>query len=127
MIIYINDMLTVGDLQERFSKCFPLLKIEFYRTSHKWKQHSSPHDLVDPMTTIETIRKIHDQGTLEIKSWYQSGKVENDFKNKFGLNVQVYRRRHSGWIQTVSTDNLTLKEQSDLAAASIQHSIRNIV
>jgi hypothetical protein len=127
MIIHIDDRLTVGDLQERFSKCFPLLKIELFRASHKWKAHSSLHDVIDPLETIGSIRKTHEQGFMDIKSWYQTGKVESDFKNKFGLNVQIYRQRKSGWIQTISTDNLTLKEQSELALRSVENNIRNIV
>jgi hypothetical protein len=127
MILHIDDRYKVGDLQDRFSECFPFLKIEFYRNSHKWKQHSSLSDLIQPAETIGSIRKNHEQGILEIKSWYQTGRVEKDFKEKFGLNVQIYRKRSNGWTQTISTDNLTLREQHDIAARTAKASIRNIV
>ena len=128
MIIHIDNRLTVGDIQERFEKCFPLLKIEFYRTSHSWKRHSSLHDIIYPIETIGSIRKIYEQGIFDIKSWYQTGKVEMDFRDRFGLNVQIYRKRKGGWVQTVSSDNLTLKEQSDIASASVSNrNMTNIV
>jgi hypothetical protein len=127
MIIHIDDRLTVADIQERFEKCFPLLKIEFYRTAHTWKKHSSLHDIIDPIETIGSIRKKHEPGILDIKSWYQTGQVERDFRERFGLNVQIYRKRKDGWVQTISTDNLTLKEQSDLTLRSAGiHKITNI-
>jgi hypothetical protein len=127
MIIHIDDRYTVGDIQERFQKCFPLLKIEFYRTSHTWKKHSSLHDIIDPIDTIGSIRKTHEPGILDIKSWYQTGQVEREFKERFGLNVQIYRKRKGGWVQTISTDNLTLKEQSELASRSAgNHNMTNI-
>ena len=127
MIIHIDDRYKVADLQDRFSECFPFLKIEFYRSSHKWKQHSVLSDLIQPTETIGSVRNNHEQGILEIKSWYQTGRVEKDFKEKFGLNIQIYRKRNNGWTQTISTDNLTLREQHDIAAQSAKTSIRNIV
>ena len=128
MIMHINDRLTVGELQERFSKCFPSLKIEFYRNAHTFRGNSSLHDLIDPIETIGSIRKTHEHGILELKSWYQTGRVESEFRERFGLNVQIYRKRKGGWVQTISTDNLTLSEQSEIALRSAgNHNLRNIV
>ncbi len=40
------------------------------------------------------------------------GDFEQLFKEKFDLNVQVYRISHSKWLQTWVTDVWTLEEQN---------------
>ena len=122
MILTINDNLAIEDLQERFSLCFPHLKIEFYKKPHHWKAASSEKDRIDPQTRIGDIRKKHNQGELEIKSFDLAGKVENEFRDRFGLYVQIYRNENGDWIQTTSTDSCSLKDQgsfSDHAKVSI--------
>jgi hypothetical protein len=114
MILNIHDNLLVQDVQERFSECFPNLKIEFYKTPHHWKKESS-EDCIDPKTTIGVIRKKHDPGTLEIKSSHTAGEVERNFKNLFDLNVQVFRNENGDWIQTTTTDTCTLNEQKEFS------------
>lgn len=116
MIISIDDNRTIGDLQEKFNESFPLLKIEFYTRPHHWKASSLQTELINPSEKIGTVRKRHEHGFLEIKSWYQTGRVEQDFKRLFGLNVQIFRREKDKWHQTVSSDHLTLKDQQILAS-----------
>lgn len=77
MLIEIDDTKTVADIQERFSLCFPYLKIEFYDEPHHWQQSSSSKHSIEPATAIGDIRKKHDPGILEIKSWYKTGEVEH--------------------------------------------------
>lgn len=112
MVLNIHDNLLVEDLQECFSNSFPNLKIEFYKKSHYWKKESSG-DCIDPKTRIGEIRKKHDPGTLEIKASHTAGEVERNFKNLFGLNVQVFRNENGDWIQTTTTDPCTLYEQKE--------------
>lgn len=122
MILTIHDNLTIEDLQERFSLCFPHLKIEFYKKPHHWKAASSEKDRIDPKIRVGDIRKKHNQGQLEIKSFDLAGKVENEFRDRFGLYVQIYRNENGDWVQTTSTDTCSLNEQnafSEHAAVSI--------
>jgi hypothetical protein len=117
MILPIDDNMTIGDLQDRFNECFPHLKIEFYSHAHHWKESSIPSEVIDPSKKIGEIRKNHEHGNLEIKSWYQTGRVEQDFKKIFGLNVQIFRNEKGKWHQTVSSDKLTLKEQEQITSS----------
>jgi hypothetical protein len=119
MILKIDDSQTVSDLQEKFSQSFPLLKLEFYAHKHKWKRPSVAKDLIKPTATVGSIRKEHDPGLLEIRSSYQTGKVERDFRELFGLHVQIFRKTKRSWVQTISTDNFTLAEQMEIASRSI--------
>ncbi|MBD0276641.1 MAG: hypothetical protein ICV81_01565 [Flavisolibacter sp.] len=115
MILHIDDRQLIADLQDRFSDCFPFLKIEFYTKSHHWKEGTPDEYLIPASRTIGSIRKIHYAGDMTIKSWYTTGEVEKAFKNTFGLNVQIFRNENGEWVQTSATDGYSLKQQSDLA------------
>lgn len=108
MILEIDDTRKLSDLQEKFSLCFPSLKLEFCQNKHKWEDICPERHFLDSDLSIASIRKIHYPGTLEIKSWYKVGEVEKDFYLKFGLNVQICYQCGSRWIQTGKSDNITI-------------------
>ena len=62
------------------------------------------------MTTFHSKRleKIHEPGTIEVKSWHKIGEVEKEFYTRFGLNVQICYRSGGKWIQTGRSDNMTI-------------------
>jgi hypothetical protein len=115
MILRIHDNKTVADIQEKFTMCFPYLKMEFYQESHRSHESSSPKHIIDPDEKIGSIRKKHNSGILEVKSWHETGMVERSLKRMFDLNIQIFRFQEDGWVITTYTDGLTLKEQCDLA------------
>jgi len=126
MILHIDDNITIAELQEKFNECFPHLKIEFYSHPHHWKEASFPNEIIDPSKKLGEIRKNHEHGVFEIKSWDQTGRVEQEFKKIYGLNVQIFRTENGKWHQTVSSDKLTLKQQQQLnsaAAENINHDL----
>ena len=120
MLLKIYDHEKIDEIQDKFNECFPYLKIEFYHQPHKWHEGSSADHLIRPGSYIEDIRKTHESGILSIKSWDKTGHIEQEFKRLFGLNVQIFRLHKDKWIQTIDSDELTLKEQSDLAQNSIE-------
>jgi hypothetical protein len=119
MILKINDSKTIGDIKMKFAECFPYLKIEAYYRKHKWKAGTKAQFLVPAESKIGDIRRSHTQGIIDIKSWHKTGDVENIMRALFGLNIQVFRRYKDEWIQTTKSDNLTLREQSELAAETV--------
>lgn len=115
MFLQIDDHMTVEDVQDRFNKCFPLLKIAFYSKAHKKFRASDKTYVYDPKTQIGAIRKNHFNGTLEMKSWYTTARVEEELKKKFGLNAQIFRWDGvNDWTQTSLSDELTLEQQGQL-------------
>jgi hypothetical protein len=118
MIIYIHDNRLLSDLQERFSKCFPSLKIEFYSKQHSLKNATNDSYRINPERTIGEIRKNHNEGEFVIKSWNTVEKVEKDFRDKFGLNVQIFRNENAGWVQTSKTDRFSLRDQQEMTCHS---------
>ena len=115
MLLKIHDFLSLEDIQDHFSKSFPFLKIEFYRHPHHWKKGSVQQDQIDAKMKIGDVSGKHDPGILEIKSTDTTGHVESLFKDRFGLNVQVFRKGKNCWIQTITTDNYSLQKQSELS------------
>ena len=113
MLLEIDDTKTVAELQERFSLCFPQLKIEFYHKRHHWQEDSAENLKINPQLLIGNVRKMHEPGVLEIKSWHKTGEVEQNFKDLFGLNVQVFYRDHHQWKQSIHSDNKTLSKLSE--------------
>lgn len=116
MIVHIHDNLRVADLQDRFSKCFQFLKIEFYQEPHQVHEGSSDDNILGPGELIGHVRKNRNECELVIHSWYTVTKVERLFNEKFGLNVQVFRKEAGAWIQTTRTDDHTLSEQNEMAS-----------
>lgn len=113
MLLEIDDTKTIADLQERFNLCFPQLKIEFYTRPHHWQENSADNLKIDPQTLIGKIRTNHQPGVLEIKSWNKTGEVEQNFRNLFGLHVQVFYNDHHSWKQSIHSDNKTLAMLSE--------------
>lgn len=115
MIIHLHDNLTLVDLQDRFSKCFQFLKIEFYSKPHLLHKGSLDENRISPDKLIGQVRKNRAECELVIYSWYTVAKVKHLFKEKTGLNVQVFRKEAGAWIQTTKTDDYTLREQNEMA------------
>lgn len=109
--------MTVEEVQDRFSDCFPMLKIAFYFQTHKRFDASDNRYLINEKMRIGNIRHEHYNGVIEIKSWHTAAKVEKKLKEIFGLNGQVFRWDPycNSWVQTSCSDDLTLQQQSELA------------
>jgi hypothetical protein len=115
MFLYINDSKTVQDLQDRFSKCFPYLKLEFYKEAgDRFKSN-----LIKPNTFIGEIRTGYRSGILDIKSWDKTSKVKQELQDHFGLNVQIFRMYRDQWIPATYSDGLTLRQQTELAMENV--------
>lgn len=118
MIIQIHDTRTIEDIREKFSSFFPFLKIEFYKKPHYWYEDSPEENIYPVDKKIGEIRKQHAHGELQIHSWYKTGDLEQAFRKKFGLHVQVFRLEGNKWIQTAGTDKLDLAELNEIAKNS---------
>ena len=103
-MLEIDDSKTVADIQDKFSRCFPHLKVEFCRKKHHWEALCSNKDLFSPQLPIGLIRKIHNPGIMEIKSWQKIGEVKRKFKDLFGLPRSTSRIRVEG--RTTLPDSL---------------------
>ncbi len=107
---------TLKDLQNDFQKAFPYLKIEFYKSSHHYGEETPKEQVLDPASTIGTVRTMDNYGILNLDENQQTSEFEKLLSKLYGLNVQVFRKSYGKWLQTWATDNWTLKEQNDRSA-----------
>ena len=114
MIIEIDDTKTIGDIQDKFTEFFPFLQLEFYKEPHHWYEGSAERVSIPAENKVGEVRTLHEHGDLEIHSWSRTGNLEEEFRKRFGLFVQVLRRQGDEWLQTIRTDKLSLQEQNEL-------------
>lgn len=109
--IIINDNRQLKDIKAEFSEKFPHLKIEFFKDKHSEGEGSTLNSMYDDELFIRDVRTIHNEGELSINGHTKTSTFETNFKEKFGINVQVWRRSKNMWLQTTTTDEWTLSEQ----------------
>jgi hypothetical protein len=125
MLLHIDDTWTVADVQNAFSRCFPGLRIGFCKKAQLHKEVTPCTTAIEGNQHIGVLRKTHGAGYLEILSWYTVTRLEKEFRERFGLPVQVFRKEQGKWIQTSSTDNYTLRQQSEMAQqAPVAYSLK---
>lgn len=107
----ISDKKKIKEIQEEFSQKFQNLKLEFYSKAHDAEAGSPADQLIDPEKLLGEIRTIHKSGELSINGHLKVSTLEQHFKDDYGLNVQVFRKSGTVWLQTTSTDEWTLTEQ----------------
>jgi hypothetical protein len=119
MLLEINNNKTVGALQTEFSNDFPFLKIEFFLKPHGMME-ASRGKRVSGRTLIGTLRNRHNSGILEINPLHTAWHIEKQFRDRYGLHIQVYRRTLKGWKQTAGSDLITLKEHNEIGRAAVE-------
>ncbi len=114
----INDYKKLRDIQVEFNQHFPHLRIEFYSKHHERGEGSSILYKLSDQKTIGEVRTKHEEGDIRIDDFMTVEELENLFWDKFGLDVQVFRKSGAMWMQTTSTDQWTLEEQNRKGGAS---------
>jgi hypothetical protein len=68
MLLQIHDNLLVSDMKEKFSECFPCLKIELYIKGHHKGEKTPEIFRIDPENKIGVIRQNRRQGYISTSS-----------------------------------------------------------
>lgn len=113
MTIKIHDNITLAEINDHFTRYYPFLKLEFYHHTHTIQEQSSGPDICSKHLKAREVSKIHFNGLLKFHYWQKTGVVEQEFRKKAGLHVQIFRKNGDDWVQTVGTDELTLEEQNE--------------
>lgn len=116
----INPDYTIEDLATEFSHHFPGLKLEFYNEAHSAGQNSGPATELDHSLKLRDINSNMGEGELGLNPQMTVAELEKLFRDRFGLNMQVFRRSNQLWLQTSKTDNWTLEVQNRKGLHSVQ-------
>jgi hypothetical protein len=103
---------TVQELFNQFSEKFPHLKLEFYAHEHDHHQGSPATDQLPHSQSLADINPHLDDEIVQIGETMTVSEFENLMKQKFNLNVQVFRKSNDVWLQTTATDHWTLEKQN---------------
>jgi hypothetical protein len=122
----INETNTIKSIQEAFQKEFAYLKIEFYKQLHAEGEGSAESHITNIDLTITEIQKVKSTGSLEISGDMTVSDVETSIAEMFNIGAQVYRHSGNVWLQTTTTDSLTLKAQTQKAKEFIEEVVEEI-
>lgn len=111
--ILIDNDISIETIQDGFRKHFPFLKLIFYKTAHETAAGSQPKDEIDSALTIGEVRSKDSEGHISINGHKKVSTLETEFREHYGLNVQVFRKSRKIWLQTTATDSWTLTEQNE--------------
>ena len=112
----IQDNKSIQAIQKEFNDKFPNLKIAFYAHEHGDHEGSPNADKLEETLTIGQARTKTTEGDLSIHANQKVNTLEQNFHDIYGLNVQVFRKSGSLWLQTTATDAWTLHKQNERGA-----------
>ncbi len=111
----INEKNTINSIQQEFLKNYPYLKIEFYKQSHEKGEGSIKDHIINGDLTLAEIPKKPVSGSLQISGSLKVSELERAFTDIFGIGAQIFRKSGNTWLQTTTSDELTLDQQSQKA------------
>jgi glycerol-3-phosphate O-acyltransferase len=118
MHLKINDNTSLREIEETFSNYYPYLKLEFFHKSHKKYEASLATDRVNPYTKVGDLNLKHMSGALEIRPLYRIADVEKEFRERFGLSIQILCKEKDHWEQTAGMDDFTFKDLNQFGRSS---------
>jgi len=105
----INNQKSIIQIQEEFGSRYPFLKLEFFKNAHSVYEGSTKREMVYK----RQLTHLHKVGEIVLNDEMTVGELEQQFKEKFDLNVQVFRKHGNSWIETTVTDNWSLQKQNE--------------
>jgi hypothetical protein len=112
MKISITDRRKIFAIQKDFSEMFPYLRIEFFARPNEPAGVSAKRMVKQPSKTLGECRTVHNSGTLTITPLMTVADLEQNFRDVYGLSVQIFRQSGKAWLETTITDGWTLEEQN---------------
>lgn len=102
----------VKDVFNQFNQVFPFLRLEFYKSAHEDSEGSKIDDQVSHETLLKNLNPNINETTFDIDPQMSVADFEQMIRENFGLNVQVFRKSASIWLQTTATDAWSLEKQN---------------
>ncbi|HKR07185.1 MAG TPA: hypothetical protein VJY62_21285 [Bacteroidia bacterium] len=119
--IAIDGKQTIATLQKEFNKTFPFLKIEFFREPCIKGKGNSKDKMILTNEIISRLQRKKQSGKILFTNQTPVRELEENFLNKFGICMQVFRKSGNVWLETTSTDDWTLEQQNEEGRSLAQH------
>ena len=102
----------IADIQSAFNTYYPYLKIEFVRPSESSTTKAAKPEKILGNEKIGKLADIHNPITIKTSGSRTVAQLEKDFLDKLGLDIKLYRKCGTLWIETTLTENWTLFKQN---------------
>ncbi len=112
MTIEIHANKTIKEIQTEFSSAFPYLKLEFFSKPHAMGKGTKKEYMKNNTLSLREVSKKETMGSLGFDDTTIVSDLERNFREDFGLNVQVFRKSGNLWLETTATDKWTLGYQN---------------
>lgn len=113
MYLHIAPNRLISEIQQEFNKAFPFLKLEFYNNKSISRSDLSAKQFIPQGRNIGNSQLPISAGDIKIEEEMKVNELEKNFKDKFNLAVQVFRKSGNLWLETTMTDNWTLQQQNN--------------
>ena len=117
----IDGKQTIADLKNLFNRSFPFLKIEFFRETCVNGKVNPKNKMITTNEVIVPLQRTMHLGKIAFTKQTTVGELEENFLNKFGICLQVFRKSGNIWLETTSTDDWTLEQQNEEGRSLAQH------
>jgi hypothetical protein len=112
MKITINDLRKISAIQKEFNTVFPYLILQFLSKPPGKTAASPKKQMENSSETLGECRTIHTIGHIEISPSMTAADIEEQFRDRYGLTVQVFRKSGKSWLETSATGEWTLEKQN---------------
>lgn len=112
MLIHVNSNSLVKDLKKQFHDFFPFLKIEFFNKEHSFGQSTHKSNMYFNDKKVFEINPNIKENIIIFNKDTTVFELEKKFNDDLGLNVQVFRKSGTVYIETSLTDSWTLDKQN---------------
>jgi hypothetical protein len=115
MKLKINKQSTIGEIQDSFNNQFEFLKLGFFVDRNNDGKLSADEEMKHRNIILGSFKEFKNEGEIEITDSTSVVDLENLFNERFGLDVQVFRKSSNLWLITTKTDNWTIDQQNKQA------------
>ncbi len=127
MKIQVSTDKTIAQIQEAFSEMYPYLKLVFFTRPHEAYKGSPVKFMIDDtQVTLGSLEKKPRSHDLYIEPEMPTWQLERLFEEEFGLHVQVFRKSGNTWLETSTSDDLTLEDQNFKGKESQRHHFEQV-
>ncbi len=92
----------LSDIQKEFNSKFPYLRLEFYQEQRDAEEGKPSQQLLNADRTIKEVSPDAPSEDLNIDGEFTVSTLKEKFMEKFGVNIQIFRKSGDSWMQTTN-------------------------
>ena len=116
MSLLINNNSIIFDIQEKFNRLFPDLKLEFFFSDTERFNPSSRLSHSFPYISIGDLCGKLEEHELDISDEMTVSELESRFKERFGLPARIFQKVGEYWAKNSTLDRLRLRHNEFAAS-----------